>query len=283
MKTLVGVAIIAGAITLSSVLFIAWRNRGSSSLAFSTAALVGAAVLLVLQMLFELQPAVKIDRVVVAIGVDPAHRSIEHPEGITLDSDFELAERAATRWLRESTSIALNNERRVSQDFVIFSLVHFLAYDEIDWQLQRTEYVGPCARRQIETEQISGKRDCTPVGGKDFRKKLTDANNLFSGAQIPVLGDICLPPNTELNITSTGVSIQNPHCEIAWQLDENLPPPFSAGPEPATVRTEFIVTNLKITYFGLRAKSPDAQKYRDWVGRVVSDWHRWFEGKPLRP
>ena len=268
------------------------KNLGSSTLALSAAALGGTTLVFCLQVYFELKRSADIDHVSTNFTLDasvPSIRQWEYPvSSITRIS----AEVNASNWLKENHPEVFDADRdKLFSDFTIFSFISFMMTTEFDWQLRRLEYPAGRFGTSLTIQPISNDKECTIYRQNDVRAKLKAAGNLF--ADNPVVSwanRLCLPPQTTLEISPRSITFSNPFCQAIWKLDEiptmiDRTHPGTQGNVPTIAsgqpRFDTRVSGLsaEITYFALRAKSPNMEKYKAWISRVMTNSHAWFEGR----
>lgn len=278
------VAIIGAGIVVS-------RNVGSSTLAISTAALVGTAVVFGLQMYFELQRSADMDHVSTNFTLDasvPSIRQWEYPLGSLGRASAEVR---ASSWLKDNNAKVFDIDRdKLFSDFTIFSFVSFLMQSEFDWQLRRVEYPALHLGTSVTLQPTSKDKECAIYRQEDVRAKLKTAGNLFADSDLGGANRLCLPPDTTLEISPHSITFENHFCRAMWKLDE-IPismshmKPGSQGDVPMTASgkpqfdSRVSGLNAEVTYFALRAKSPAMQKHKAWITRLMIDSHTWFESK----
>jgi hypothetical protein len=165
---------------------------------------------------------------------------------------------------------------------------------EFDWQLRRVEYPALHLGTSVTLQPTSKDKECAIYRQADLRAKLKAAGNLFADSDFGGANRLCLPPDTTLEIFPRSIVFENHFCRAMWKLDE-IPvltshmKPSSQGAMPMidSGKPQFDSRvsglNAEVTYFALRAKSPDMQKYKSWITRLMTDSHTWFECKDPRP
>ncbi|GAC1511016.1 MAG: hypothetical protein NVS1B11_18620 [Terriglobales bacterium] len=140
---------------------------------------------------------------------------------------------------------------------------------EFDWQLRRFDYpVGRNVGTSSIFSLISKDQECTVYRTDDIRAKLKAAGNLFANVpEIPgTRNKLCLPPETELEISERSITFKNPFCQAVWKLEDiptltyylkpgaqiiSVPLTSSGKPQFETRISGFVA---EVTYFALRAK-----------------------------
>lgn len=197
----------------------------------------------------------------------------------------------ASKWLAKNRPAAFNGDgERLRRDFVIFSLLSYFTTNQFDWQLKRITFVGRTAGTTTISQPVSKAHECSAFDEKQLSEKLRNSENVFAGAKLMIIsGRPCLPPKTTLQITSTGIFLQNPFCRVSFELE-----PTSGGVsfvQPGSIpsvapqmpngqpRFETSVTGIraKVERFRLRAQHRSAPLYRDWASRVTQGARDWFE------
>jgi hypothetical protein len=180
-------------------------------------------------------------------------------------------ETGASSWLANHNREAFNQDHeRLTSDFAIFSLVSFFGPTEFDWQLKTKMYRGKVSGDFFEAHHVSTPRQCTVFREEDLRSRLTVAGDLFQGAPIMLTGgELCLPPQTTLEISAQSVVLRNPICEILFVVD--VPGAVRYGKpktQPTTheeqYETRVLGFDVKTTFFALRAQHRDSAKYHNW-------------------
>ncbi len=176
-------------------------------------------------------------------------------------------------------------------DFTIFSFISFLMTTEFDWQLRTIEYPAGSFGTGIVTAPISKEKECTVYRQEDVKAKLKAAGNVF--ADVPSSGahKLCLPPHTKFEISPRSITFETRLCQVTWKLDEtplmiahmkpgtgtaDVPMLASGGPQ---FETRVSGLSADVMYFALHAKSPDMQRHKSWITRLMTDSHTWFESK----
>ena len=209
-----GVAVIGAVIVVS-------QNLGSSTLAISTAALAGTALVFCLQMYFELRRSTDIDHVSTNFTLDASVPSIRQWEYPLASMDRVSTEVLASNWLKDNNAGAFDADRdKLFSDFTVFSFLSFLMKREFDWQLRRVEYPAWKLGTSVTLQPISKDKECTVYRQEDVRAKLKAAGNLFGDSDIGGARRLCLPPDTTLEISPRSITFQNRFCQATWKLDE---------------------------------------------------------------
>jgi hypothetical protein len=102
---------------------------------------------------------------------------------------------------------------------VIFSLASYIASTEFDWQRKTVRFVGSTTGTMTTWDRLSKPNECSSVNENSLRSALESAGNAYAGARIPLIaGNLCLPPRTDMQITSNALRLHNPFCEITFRL-----------------------------------------------------------------
>src|SRR5207249_11700130 len=124
-----------------------------------------------------------------------------------------------------------------------------------------------------------------------LREKLKLAGNVFADAPITAVAPnrLCLPPDTNLKITSRSITFENYFYRATWTLDEGFTvmshtrpgtgdmPILTSGIPQYETRVSGLTAD--VIYFRFRAKSPTMPKCKAWINRIITDSHDWFERK----
>lgn len=283
------VSIISGLISGICLGYVAWENGNSRNLALGAGTLAGAALLMGVQLLFELRrPAVTKDVFSVEYTIDRAVPSIRQWAYSRSSSWRADAEINAGKYLGKNYPNLFNkNREKLTNDMAIFSIVAFLFWNQQDWQLKRAIYKGKTVGNLTTTAFGSKSEECTPITQDLVIKKLHAAGNSFasSGQYLPNW-HLCLPPNSTMVISSDGLILENPFCKISFTLQSagwvsNIKPETQYSPllPNGDSRYETRVINIKanVTYFALRAQNVEMPKYQSWATRTLDGLRNWFE------
>jgi hypothetical protein len=269
---------------------LAWENAASRNLALATGALIAGAVPFLIQLQFELQGSKDLDHVSTEFTIDRTVPSIRQWNYTGTPSWRMVIETHASDWLVAKNAAAFNADREVlSSDFAVFSLLGFLTVQKFDWQLRKVTIRSQGLGTGFMSQPISRDKECRRFDESDLRAALTNGGNMFAGAPLTLSsGTLRLPPKSTIEIGRKSIVIRNPICRISWHL-EDIPfvlsnmQPGSGGETPGLpsgeprFETRMKGFRVEVIYFRLRSQSPDIGKYRDWVLRVLTDVHEWFE------
>jgi hypothetical protein len=282
-------------VAMLTAVVLAWNNAGSKNIPLAAAALIGVMVGYLVQLPFELKRSRSYETIGVEFTIDRAQPVIRQ---WVYSDDPEVgwrlpAEVGASDWLAKNNPKAFETSLqrdKVALDLTMYSLVSYLTHVEYDWQLQRKSYGG------LKTFQsVSEPGDCSSYIASDLKQQLSRAGNLFADAPLQVLpaGKLCLPPRTELEITSSTMTLRNPFCQLTFRGEHpahmilNVHPKTrqyvaldgGQGPRYEIRQMGF---SVEITFFALRAQHQDSRQYHDWASRVVDGARGWFApGNPL--
>ncbi len=192
----------------------------------------------------------------------------------------------ASEWLTKNYPTAFETipqRDKVALDLTMYSLVSYLTHIQYDWQLQRKSYGS-----LTTTQAVSGPGDCSYYTESELKQRLNKSGNLFAGAPLQVLlNKLCLPPKTELELSTNALTLRNPFCQVVFRGEHpahmilNVHPktreyvPLQNGQGP---RFEIRQMGLGVetTFFALRAQHRDSKAYHDWASRVVDGARQWF-------
>jgi hypothetical protein len=198
---------------------IVWNNAGSKNLALSVAAFVGVTVAFLIQLPFELNRSVSNETIGFEYTIDRAQPVIRQWIYDSAQSGWRLiAEVEASNWLAKTRPEAfaqLADRDKMGLDLSIYSLPSFLTHEEYDWQLQRKSY------GRFQTAQSMSKlEDCSSYTDSDIEQQLTRAGSMFAGAPVKILlGKLCLPPKTRLEISQDTLSLTNSFCQLIFRAE----------------------------------------------------------------
>jgi hypothetical protein len=271
--------------------YIVAQNSASRNIALAAGALAGAALLLTVQLIFELQPGESSDFVTAEFTLDRAKPEIRQWKYITDQGSRMMYELTAGAKFAAAHPGQFDGDRtKLTHDMVIFSLLSYIAAEQFDWQIKRTQFLSQTA---TQTLMMPGSRphECTMITTDEIRTKLLNAGNSFADAGTS-LRSLCLPPRSALQVAADGVTLLNPFCEISFVLEPSggisYTQPFTHGlTHPKLPNGESALetraTNIRVTtrYSRMRAQHRDMPKYQDWSKRLVSGAQNWFMGDLL--
>jgi hypothetical protein len=282
------VNLVALGLAIGTAIYLALNNAGSKNMLLAIAALIGVAVAYVIQLPFELARSTSYETIGVEYTIDRAEPVIRQwvyaPTGWRVGAEIQ-----ASNWLATNNPTLFIQEAerdKIARDFLIYSLLSYITHEEFDWQLQRKSY-GDVTLSQ----SVSKPDQCASYTATDLQQRLRQANNVFAGAPLQVLsGRLCLPPNTELDISDDTVTLRNPFCELTFKAEHPAHSIMNVDPRTREVvsldngepRYEIRQMGLSIetTFFALRAQHRNSKQYHDWASRVVDGTHTWFAPGP---
>jgi hypothetical protein len=240
-----------------------------------------------IQLWFELQKSVLREDISAEIVVDRGTPEIRQWR-YTGATRRASAEGDASDWCIAEDPQAFDRDReKLTTDFVLFSLVLFLASNESGWEIRRRRYVGKSSGTITSLERLSKGTEHTAVTADHLRQELSKAQNVFANAALSIdLGALRLPPNSTLAMTPRSLAIRNPICQVSFTLDVASAASFmkpGSGDVPTLVtghaqfETRWINLRAESIFFALRAQHQHAAKYRAWATGVVEGARRWFE------
>jgi hypothetical protein len=215
----------AGAAVVAAVClgYVVSQNLGSRNVGLASAALAGAILLFVVQLFFELKPSAFADTVSAEFTINRGAPRIHHWNYEGFPSRRMTSELAASDFFFKTQPGQFNDDRGIlTRDFIVFSLVAYLASEHFDWQAQRVQFVGPNSGTFTRTAYVSKPNECVAVMSDQLTELLRNAGNKFSGASIFFFGDrLCLPPRTSIEILPDALTLTNPFCTISIALEES--------------------------------------------------------------
>jgi hypothetical protein len=288
------VGLVALAIAIGCLIGVAWANSGSRNIALAIAALAASAVLLFVQIIFELQSKTDTDAISAEFTVDR-----EKPE-IRADYSHGQPSWRVGQDIGASNAMAQSNPNafkgdlsKLTDDMTLRSLVSYLFAEQFDWQLKHVSVKGPLSGTWTTSEPLSAAKDCTTITSDQSFQELTTAGNAFNAGGF-LHQNICLPPGSLLEIRGNVLSIRNPFARISFAVERTggvmYGKPGSGGLDnpstpDGTMQYETRVNNIRVSteYTWIRAQHRDIDRYKAWAERVVSGARLWFEGKNSAP
>lgn len=269
-------------ITLVCAFWIVTANAGSRNLALGVGALIGACVILLVQLYFELQGSVTSEDFVVEVTTDYQTNTVRTRQrgppyrNVYVESD-------ASKLLASKTPPPTKDDAPIiTRDLAMASIVSFLIEEQPDWQLDSMVY--KTASGVISTWRgLSSADECAGFTGDQLRAKLATAGNMFAGAaQLHVNSKLCLPPNSTFVVTVNSVVLTTRVCQISVNLTEPFVEMSTSDPaHPNTAAAPLLANGepryanvvmagrVTVEYFGLRAQARNLAKYQRWAKRVV--------------
>jgi len=280
---------VATFVSLATAFILLWQNASSRNLVLAFATLAGAMFVFATQLYFELEGSTSYDHISAEITIDRAKPEIRQWE-YSLPTGWRISiETGASSWLSANNPVAFDQDReKLTTDFLLFSLVSFVAANEFDWQLKKRTYVGKSSGTLMTVEPVSKDCECAIVAAEDLKQELSGAENAFAQAPLLVMsGRLCLPPKSTLEVSDKALIIRNPICQLCFTVESSgaiaCDKPRSAGETPqlpngeSQFETRWVGLRAETTFFALRAQHRDTTKYREWATRMVSGARDWFE------
>jgi hypothetical protein len=292
LRITVWVGAVAVGVAAACLAYLLSQNLGSRNIALATGALAGAVMLLGIQLVFELRADERIDFITAEYTIDRAKPEI-HQWKYDSDQSRRLAQEVgASGTFATAHPGQFDGDRdKLTHDMVIFSVLAYFAVDQFDWQMKRVQFVSQTMGTLTTTALGSKPGECTMVTKGQLHKMLSDAGNffadanMFSGPQV-----LCLPPQSKIQVSSDGLLLTNPLCDISFTLEPSgsvayYQPGTGAMVQPTLPngepKLETRITGIRVTVrcSALRAQHRDMPKYQDWTKRIVSGAQNWFMGK----
>ena len=214
------VAAVFGVILLT---IFAYMNPGSRNISFAIAALFASIAMLVLNLLFDLQGSTMETMIPTQYTIDgrtPRIRQWIYPP--------YLGDRYTTETKASTEAFQINpemfnreNGEKLTHNMIIFSILSYFIFEQHDWQ---TKKVMVAYSNHIVTQMsfTSKPNSCTIVTYDELRKVLSDSGNIFGTFKwYSPFNAICLPPRTSISVTLSSVTVSNPFCEIAFDVQES--------------------------------------------------------------
>jgi hypothetical protein len=298
----------AFAVATVSLAYLLSQNSGSRNIALAAGALAGAAILLVVQLTFELRASESTDFITAEFTIDRAKPEIRQWRYGLNQSPRIMNDLNASGKFAASRPGQFDGDReKLTHDMVIFSLLAYLGVEQFDWQMKRTRFIGQSTGTQTLTMPGSRPDECAVVTKDQLRVMLLNAGNSFADGDMFFSQQfLCLPPRSTLQVTPDGVTLTNPYCEISFTLESSggvrygRPASDDKVPSTAAEVADFIkrselplpngepmfetrATGIRVTvrYSAIRAQHHDMPKYQDWSNRLVNGAQNWFMGELL--
>jgi len=286
------------AIVVVCFVYVVWVNAGSRNLALGFGALVGACVIFVLQLVFEIRGSQTVADFASEFSFDRSTQTVRSlksflPRNISGDSLSNLVvEDEASKLLHQQRTVMKSDDiPAVAKDLTLVSIISVFLSDLPDWQLDAATYKTVMGTMKLWF-RTSTPDKCTLITTKEIKEKLRAAGNIFASIDRFGLGnDFCAPPGYALEITPTSVSLRG----LVSTLSFAVRTPFASMDygNPATI-AQAIVTQTPVTLSGetladgapryvnitltgrvtvdyspYRAQYKDVDKYRAWTSRAI--------------
>ena len=265
-----------------------WHNP-SRNLALATGAIGAAIILFAIQLSFELRGSESTEFITLEFTIDRDEPKIR--QWIYARGGWRIhSEIQASKWLADNNpDLFADDPKKVTSDLAVFSLISYLTTAQYDWQLKEQSFSGPTMGTITTYQRVSKSHECTTLQEQDLRDRLSQAANAFARAKLwLVAGPLCLPPNTDLIVTPTSLTLRNMFCAISFNFElasaVSYVKPGTGGEVPLLengdqqFETRLMGIRVKVNHFGLRIQHRDLPLYRDWTSRLVKGAQDWFAG-----
>ncbi len=280
----------ASALVLICGFLVISQNAGSRNLVLAFSTLTGALVLLAINLWFELRPTgPEYTQISMSYTLDraaPAIRQWKMPRGIRA-----AGETGASNSLADSAPQVLKsmgNLPSLAIDLTMFSLLYMIGTQELDWQLRKVIYQNENIKMGT-AQGLSHPSQCTKFSAESIRAILSKSGNKFAGAPLSPISNICLPPETTMEVTDGALVLQNPYCRISfhplWVGGSGVHPNHPSGPQDLNPLlpdkqpqyfTMYVNLDIETRFLALRAQSTNMAKYHAWANRIASDAADWW-------
>ncbi len=292
LKIALGVGAISGLVALVCLGCVIWANGNSRNLALAAGALVGAIVLMAIQLAFELRAVTEQDFFSVEYTIDRAVPYIRQWIYSVHGSGWRLSvEEGAGRALGQSHPelFLIGDREKLTRDMAVFSTLAFFFWEQRDWQLKRTIFKGKTTGTNIQTMLGSRPDECTMISGETVIDMLRTVGNSFASAGEPLQRrSVCFPPKSTLKILPDSLVLTNPYCEISLSFEPSggvhFTKPGTGGDVPqlpsdggAQFESRLTGIRVNIIYSALRAQDVKMTKYQNQTKQMFEGLRDWFE------
>ena len=201
--------------------YIAWENVNSRTVVFAVTAFAGAAVLLGLNLLFDLRSTESTDFISTELTVDRATPRIRQWwDYKNVPTQRFVREKAASDQYFAAHPGQFNGDReKLVRDMTIYSLLSYLVAEQRDWQSRPARFVGSMGSETV-TLTVSKPEECADYTDDQLREVLADAKNEFAIVKPLIIGlPLCLPPHTVIEAKANALNLINPFCNISFVLE----------------------------------------------------------------
>jgi hypothetical protein len=289
--------------------YVAWLNGGSRNIGLGLGAVLGACVVFILQILFDLKSSSTSTDFAVEFVTDYQSKEVHSPRAynpsMTVAFSYRnlFIEAEASKALAvASPPLSRDDAPKIARDLGILSIISFLLDEQSDWQLD-TKVFKTSLGTTTQWMRVSKPDECTLVTKDMIQKKLKAAGNMFADVPIGILmGDkasLCLPPHALLDITKNSVALRTYVCSITFTLQEPMSSMTTIDPHVVAaskitrqpIKTEAPIladgspryvtvdvgTRATVEFASLRAQDRNLSKYQSWAKRVVEGVNARFE------
>jgi hypothetical protein len=286
-------------IAVACGIYIVWINAGSRNLALGLGALIGACVIFAIQVLFELQGKKDTTDFPVEFVIDYQLKAVRsnrayHPQG-SLDFRNVMIETWASEGIAAATP-------KIARDLTLLSIVSYLLDEQFDWQLEAIVYKTG-SETMTTSMPLSRPADCTYVKAVDLQRQLRAAGNMFANLpRFSMRDSLCLPPHSQLEITSNSVTLRTLVCTIELRVREPFAAMHSIDPHSFAKGSEVVIADVPtlpngdpryltitlgnratIHYSPFRAQDRNLSKYQSWASRLIAGLRSRLEPRPAAP
>jgi hypothetical protein len=192
-KWALGVGGISLAIALFCGVFVAWINGGSRNIGLGLGALLGACVLFLLQIIFDLKSSSSSTDFAIEFVTDYQNKEVRSPSAyapsMAVASRYGnlFVEAEASKAVAVATpSLTKDDAPKISRDLAIVSILSFLLDQQSDWQID-TRVVKTSLGTTTQWMRVSTPKECSLVDIDTIRKKLKLAGNMFADVSIGLM------------------------------------------------------------------------------------------------
>lgn len=276
MKIAIWVGGISAAVALACFACVVWSNGSSRNLVLSAGALAGTVMLTLVQLPFELTQKTTEESFAIKILLDRSLPTIWILNKGSSGGSVRINAKDGPGAFIGKTNPQLfgMNWEKLARELTILSILGYIFSEKFDWQMKKATWVDE--RGTLESLIISTSRpdECTLISRDKIVDELIRSGNPFAGAAKKFLDDrqICLPPNSQVEISNGTLNLTNPFCQISFTFDLQASV-MNTSPE----REEKILgIRGKITYFSLRAQHVEMPKYELWTKDIVNGLKSWY-------
>src|ERR1700732_3014933 len=96
----------------------------------------------------------------------------------------------------------MDNVSSLATDLTMFSLLYMIGTQEPDWQLRKVIYEDENIKMMGTVQGLSPPSQCTKFSADSIRAILSKSNNKFAHAPLSPISNICLPPDTNMEVAN---------------------------------------------------------------------------------
>jgi len=264
-------------------------NSGAKGIVISFSAMVGAAVMFLINYNFELKSHFLKDTICTEVTINHQKPEIsQHFYPIDSNPRIHIDITASEEITRKQPDLFIKKPQKLMHDFLWYSFFGFLLSKENDWKSTQKTYKSSYRKSFRTNPDQKGNDTCFSI--EDIQNLLKENKNYFSdvGYYGLVQQILFFPPSTNLSFHNNKLEIMNNFIIIQVKLDDSQSVSFMnpnsklahadtlANGKPK-YETRFVNFDYNIEFRGSRAGSTKMVEYKKWTERIIESCREWFE------